>query len=85
MLFGCLLAMIVWSFIQLFFPPGPVGRTIFALLGAFLFSAYLVFDTQLLITRFDLDDYVWAAITIYLDIINLFLYILRLLGESRNN
>lgn len=48
-------------------------------------SAYLVFDTQLLITRFDLDDYIWAAVTVYLDIINLFLYILRLLGEQRNS
>lgn len=26
-----------------------------------------VFDTQLLIARFDLDDYVWASITLYLD------------------
>lgn len=96
MLWGCLLAMIVWSFIQLVFPAGPIGRTIFSLLGALLFrwaraggragtvtpgrptrparqlrrdahsphpscppccSAYLVFDTQLLIRRFELDDY----------------------------
>jgi FtsH-binding integral membrane protein len=145
MLFGCLTAMIVWSIIQLFFPPGPIGSTIFALLGAFLFSAYLVFDTQLIIQRFDLDDYIWAAVTggccwvracvpyggwnhsqvvglwhavfmscgcwlpclpsplpsplpcpalpcpalpcpaVYLDIINLFLYILRLLGEQQRN
>ncbi|EFN57628.1 hypothetical protein CHLNCDRAFT_59619 [Chlorella variabilis] len=84
-LYGCLLAMVVWSFIQLIFPPGPVGRTIFALLGAILFSFYLVFDTQLLISRFDLDDYIWAAITIYLDIINLFLYLLRLLGEQQRS
>lgn len=37
MLWGCLLAMVVWSVIQIFFPPGPVGRTIFSLLGAILF------------------------------------------------
>lgn len=52
MLFCCLNAMIIWSIIQLFFHPGPVGRTIFALLGAILFSAYLVLDTQMLISRF---------------------------------
>lgn len=85
MLFCCLNAMIIWSIIQLFFHPGPVGRTIFALLGAILFSAYLVLDTQMLISRFELDDYIWAAVTIYLDVVNLFLYILRLLGEQRNN
>ena len=36
-LYGCLLAMLVWSVIQIFWPPGPVGRTIFALMGSFLF------------------------------------------------
>ena len=39
MLFASLWALIIWSFIQLFFSPGPVARTIFALLGAILFSA----------------------------------------------
>lgn len=41
-------------------------RSHFAPVTLHMCSAYLVFDTQLLITRFDLDDYVWAAITIYL-------------------
>lgn len=85
MLWGCLMAMIVWSVVQIFWPPGPVGRTIFSLLGALLFSAYLVFDTQLLIQRYDLDDYIWAALNIYLDVINLFLYILRILGDSQRS
>ena len=65
-LLGCLTAMIIWSFVQLFFPPGPVGSTIFSLMGAMMFSAYLILDTQLLIARFEIDDYVWASITLYL-------------------
>lgn len=85
MLSGCLMALIVWSFVQMFWPPGPVGSTIFALLGAMLFSAYLVFDTQLLIQRYDLDDYIWASLNIYLDVINLFMYILRALGQSQRD
>lgn len=64
--------------------PAPC-RTIYSLLGALLFCAYLVYDTHLLIQRVGLDEYVWASVNIYLDIINLFLYILRLLGENRNN
>ncbi|KAI8465316.1 MAG: inhibitor of apoptosis-promoting Bax1-domain-containing protein [Monoraphidium minutum] len=57
--------------------------------GALLFGWYLVFDVQMLIggqhTRFQLspDDYVAGAIALYLDVINLFLYILRLLGNDR--
>lgn len=50
---------------------------------------YLVYDTQLIIggqhkrMQFDMDDYVLAALSIYLDIINLFILILRLLNDSR--
>jgi len=85
MLFAGLWAMIMFGFIQMFFHPGPVAQTIYALLGSFLFSAYIVYDVQLLIARLSLDDYIWASITLYLDIINLFLYILQLLGRSQRN
>jgi FtsH-binding integral membrane protein len=60
--------MVMWSFIQLLFGAyvGPAGRTVFALLGAILFSAYIVFDTEQLIARFDLDDYIMASVALYL-------------------
>ena len=32
--------------------------------------------------RFDVDDYVFATMTLYLDIINLFLYLLELLDRK---
>ncbi len=49
MLFGCLMAFMVWSVFQIFLPPGPVQNTIFSLLGSILFSAYIVYDTDNLI------------------------------------
>lgn len=51
MLFGCLMALMVWSVFQIFLPPGPVQNTIFSLLGSILFSAYIVYDTDNLIQR----------------------------------
>lgn len=51
-----LLALVMWGFIQIFFPVGGVGETIFALLGALIFSGYLVFDTANLIQNYDLDQ-----------------------------
>eukprot|EP00913_Durusdinium_trenchii_P007276 g6838.t1 len=60
---------------------------LYAGFGALLFSGYIVLDTQLIIGgkhssfQFGTEDYVMAAITIYLDIINLFLYILSLFGD----
>jgi FtsH-binding integral membrane protein len=50
-LFSSLWALIIWGFIQLFFRPGPVGQMIYALLGAFIFSGYIVYDTYLLLAR----------------------------------
>lgn len=57
--------------------------------GALLFGAYIVFDVQMLAGgkhtthKLSPDEYVVGAITIYLDVINLFIYILRLLDDRR--
>jgi len=57
--------------------------------GAFLFSCFIVHDTQLIVggkhakRQFSIDDYVPAAISLYMDIINLFLYLLQLFGNRR--
>eukprot|EP00931_Biecheleriopsis_adriatica_P080780 TRINITY_DN5412_c0_g1_i1.p1 TRINITY_DN5412_c0_g1~~TRINITY_DN5412_c0_g1_i1.p1 ORF type:complete len:289 (-),score=62.01 TRINITY_DN5412_c0_g1_i1:87-845(-) len=67
----------------------PFMHTIYALLGTVLFSVYIVYDTQLIAggKRVELgpDDHVFAALNLYLDIINLFLYLLELFGSGRDN
>ncbi|CAL5229149.1 g12423 [Coccomyxa viridis] len=85
-LFCALCGLVMWSFLQLVLGSylGPASRTVFALLGALVFSAYIVLDTENLIAKHDLDDYVAASLSLYLDIINLFLTLLRLLGNNRN-
>lgn len=59
-------------------------------LGVLIFVFYIIYDTQLILGsgkghqfQFELDDYVFAALNLYLDIINLFLHILSLLGDRR--
>lgn len=51
MLFASLWVLIIWGLIQLFIHPSPVTQTIYALLGALVFSGYIVYDTYLLIQR----------------------------------
>mmetsp|Transcript_78381 Transcript_78381/g.123781 ORF Transcript_78381/g.123781 Transcript_78381/m.123781 type:complete len:245 (+) Transcript_78381:2-736(+) len=64
-------------------------RMLYAAGGALLFSVYLVYDTQLIVggdkhaQAFQEDDYCWAAINLYIDIIQLFLYLLELFGSRR--
>jgi len=57
-------------------------------LGVLLFTFFIVFDTQMIIggnhkVQFSIDDYCFAALNLYLDIINLFLHILALLGDRK--
>jgi len=61
---------------------------LYAGFGVLLFSFYIVYDTQLVVGgshahQFSVDDYAFAALNLYLDVINLFLYILQLLGDRR--
>lgn len=52
----------------------------------FVFGGLLVFDTWRIVRsgQFGPDDYVPAAVSIYVDLLNIFLAILRLLGGRRN-
>ena len=58
--------------------------------GAFVFSLYLIYDTQLMMGgkhkyALDPEEYIFAALNIYLDVINLFMYILMIVGGSRSD
>jgi len=59
-------------------------------LGVLLFVFYIVFDTQRVLgeygghmLQFSIDDYAFAALNLYLDVINLFLHILAILGRRK--
>jgi len=85
LLFSALWALVIWGFIQVFFHPGPVSQMIYSLLGALVFCGYIIFDVHMLATKMDVDEYVWASVALYLDIINLFMNILRILGQMNDN
>jgi len=86
-----LLAFILFGFFATIF--GGKGRTlqiVYASVGALIFSLYIVYDTQLMLGgkhKYSLspEEYVFAALNLYLDIINLFLYILQIIGAARSN
>jgi FtsH-binding integral membrane protein len=59
------------------------GFTWIAGIGVLLFSGLLVFDTWRLKNVYGPDDYVPAAVNIYLDLLNMFLFILSLLSGGR--
>jgi FtsH-binding integral membrane protein len=68
-----------------YFVPSVAGGLWIAAVGTLLFSGLLVYDTWRLRNVYGPNDYVLAAVQIYLDLLNLFLFILRLLGGGRRN
>lgn len=53
-------------------------------LAALIFCGYIIYDTDNLIKRYSYDEYIWAAVSLYLDIINLFLSLLTLLRAAES-
>merc|ERR1712038_991692 len=72
--------LILGGFLQIFIG-GEITQTAMAIGGAILFSGFIIFDTQMIMTRVSPEEYVIATIELYLDIINLFLEILKILDK----
>ena len=80
-----IISMVMLAFgIACIFWRDPITQLIYSCLSALLFSVYLVFDTQLVIGKgqnsYTLDDAYLAAIQLYIDIIELFLNLLRIIS-----
>ncbi|KAL3817730.1 hypothetical protein ACHAXA_002490 [Cyclostephanos tholiformis] len=73
-------ALVVWGLLAMVL--GVRTGYVYALLGCIVFSGYVLFDTWLIMDKLSPHEHVLAAIMLYLDIINLFLYLLQLLTRS---
>lgn len=61
----------------------PFLHFIYAIAGVLIFSGYILYDTSNIIHKFGPDDVIIASIELYLDIINVFLFVLQLLGDGK--
>jgi len=84
-LFGGLIALVMTGFVGVFVPFGRTMDLIYSLFGTLLFAGYVVYDTYEINKRLSPDEFIMGAISLYLDFINLFLHILRLLNNANDN
>ena len=84
-LFGGLWALILFGFMAAFFPYNSTVELAYSGIAALIFSGYILVDTQLIMRHYHVEEEIAAAISLYLDIINLFLAILRILNSQQNN
>lgn len=76
-----LMVMIFSSFLTIFFPLSRTLDAVYAGFGTLIFSAYIVFDTQMICKHLSPDDWVVACVSLYLDGVNLFINIVRVLSD----
>ncbi|XP_071942038.1 protein lifeguard 2-like isoform X2 [Antedon mediterranea] len=82
-LFMFSLSLFIFGFIAIF-TYSEILYTVYAWLGAVLFSLFLAYDTQLIMggKRHELDpeEHIYGALTLYIDIVYIFLFILAIFG-----
>lgn len=80
-------AVLLVLFIVTLFTNSPFINNLYCAVGVFLFGIYLIIDTQMILggkaAELAIDEYAVAAMLIYIDIIQIFLYILRFLGGNK--
>lgn len=87
-LFVAVIVLFIFGIISIIFP-NKVLSMVYASIGALIFCCYLVFDVQLMMGgkhKYSIspEEYIFAALNLYLDIINIFLYLLQIVGGSRS-
>lgn len=82
---AALWALIIIYFIQTFFPFSSGLNLAIAIGSAFIFSAYIIVDTQLIMNRLNPEEYIVASVELYLDVLNLFVALLRIFGSSEQD
>lgn len=88
-MFVALIVFMLCGLIMSFVPRDHMMQIVYAGLGALLFSFFLLIDTQMIVggvraVQISPEEYILAVITLYLDILNIFLYVLRIVNGSRS-
>ncbi|PLB35780.1 Bax inhibitor-1 family protein [Aspergillus candidus] len=84
-LFGALWFAILFGFVAMFFPASGTVQLVYSGLIAIIFCGYILVDTQMIMRHYHVEEEIAASIALYLDILNLFLAILRILNNQSNN
>ena len=84
-LFGALWVLIIFGFMAMFFPGGKTIELVYGVVAALIFSGYILVDTQMVMRHYAVEEEIAASISLYLDVLNLFLAILRILNSQQNN
>lgn len=80
-LFAALIGLVVSGFVLLFLQAPALGL-LYSYAGAVIFCGYILYDTSQIMHRLRPEESVSGAIALYLDLVNLFWFILRILRSN---
>jgi modulator of FtsH protease len=85
---GAALSMGIWVILGAsilgFFLQSAALQLAIASVGVLLFSGFILYDTSRLLRSDQRDDAIGAALSLFLDVVNLFMMLLRILSSSRD-
>lgn len=90
-LFWAVIGLIVVGLIGMFVSFGAGGSLLYSIVGAAIFVGFTLYDFSNIKHRYGPNDYVLATVGLYLDFLNLFMFLLQILlslsggGGSRRN
>jgi protein lifeguard len=79
-LFAGVIGLLVAGFVMFFFHSSLMSM-VYSVFGILIFCGYVLYDTSQIMNKLAPDEAVFGAVSLYVDFINLFLFILRLLME----
>jgi len=82
LLYSALIVSAIGGFLHIFFRNSAM-ETFLSIFGAFIFAGYIIYDTQLIMKHLSAEEYVIGVLNLYMDIINLFVKILRILNSLK--
>ncbi|XP_077356048.1 protein lifeguard 4 isoform X1 [Festucalex cinctus] len=83
-LFSFLWILLIASIMRVFFNSDST-ELLFAGTGALIFCGFIIYDTHMLMKQLSPEEHILASINLYLDIVNLFLHILRILDSMKKH
>lgn len=81
-LYASLWIVIFASVIGWLFPYDKGYHMAISIVSALLFSAYIIYDTYMIFNRVSPEEYILAAVDLYLDVLNLFVAIIAIIGGT---
>jgi FtsH-binding integral membrane protein len=81
-LFAGIMGVLTAGLVQIFLPFNANIDLAIACFSVLLFSGFVLYDTQMIMKRLSVDEHIMGALSLYLDFINLFLSILRIVSVS---